>query len=34
LGYTSHPDENTEPPLIRQPLPRPVRMHSIAALSD
>ena len=34
LGYVSHPDEGTEPPLVRQPQPRPVRMHSIAAVSD
>ena len=33
LGYASHPDENAESPLVRQPQPRPVRMHSIAALS-
>jgi hypothetical protein len=30
LGYTSHPNENTEQPLVRQPLPCPVRMHGIA----
>jgi hypothetical protein len=33
LGYTSHPNEDTERPLLRQPQPRPVRMHSIAAES-
>jgi hypothetical protein len=31
LGYTSHPDEDAPQPLIKQPQPRPVRMHSIAA---
>ena len=30
LGYTSHPTEDTEQPLTKQPLPRPVRMHGIA----
>jgi hypothetical protein len=30
LGYTSHPDEDAERPLIKQPQPRPVRMHGIA----
>jgi hypothetical protein len=34
LGYTSHPDEETEQPLVKQPQPRPVRMHSIAGLAD
>lgn len=31
LGYTSHPNEDAAQPLIKQPQPRPVRMHSIAA---
>lgn len=30
LGYTSHPNEDAEQPLIKQPQPRPVRMHGIA----
>ena len=30
LGFTSHPGEDAEQPLVRQPQPRPVRMHSIA----
>ena len=30
LGYTCHPNEDAEQPLVRQPQPRPVRMHSIA----
>ena len=34
LGYTSHPDEDAEQPLTRQPQPRPVRMHAIAADAD
>lgn len=27
LGYTSHPNEDAEQPLVKQPQPRPVRMH-------
>ena len=34
LGYTAHPDEDTEQPLVKQPQPRPVRMHSIASVAD
>lgn len=30
LGYTCHPDGDTEQP-VKMPQPRPVRMHSIAA---
>ena len=30
LGYTCHPNEESEQPLVRQPQPRPVRMHAIA----
>jgi hypothetical protein len=30
LGYTSHPNEDAEQPLVKQPQPRPVRMHGIA----
>jgi hypothetical protein len=30
LGYTSHPDEDAEQPLMRQPQPRPVRMHGLS----
>ena len=30
LGYASHPNENTESPLVRCPQPRPVRTHSVA----
>ena len=30
LGYTSHPNEDTEQPLVKQPQPRPVRMHGVA----
>jgi hypothetical protein len=30
LGYTSHPNEDAEQPLTKQPQPRPVRMHGIA----
>jgi hypothetical protein len=33
LGYTSHPNEDAEQPLVKQPQPRPVRMHGIAAAS-
>jgi hypothetical protein len=33
LGYTSHPNEDAAQPLIKQPQPRPVRMHCIAAAS-
>jgi hypothetical protein len=29
LGYTSHPNEDVEPPLLKQPQPRPVKTHSI-----
>jgi hypothetical protein len=25
-----HPNEDAEPPLVRQPQPRPVRVHTIA----
>lgn len=32
LGYTSHPNEDTEQP-VRLPQPRPVRMHGIASLA-
>jgi hypothetical protein len=32
LGYTSHPDEDTEQPR-KLPQPRPVRMHGIGAIS-
>lgn len=31
LGYTAHPNEDAEQPLVKQPQPRPVRMYSIAA---
>ncbi len=34
LGYTSHPNEDAEQPLVKQPQPRPVRVHGIAALDD
>ena len=30
LGYTCHPNEDAEQPLVKQPQPRPVRMHAIA----
>lgn len=30
LGYTSHPNEDAEQPLVRQPQPRPVRMSVLA----
>jgi hypothetical protein len=33
LGYTSHPNEESEQPLARQPQPRPVRVHSVSDLS-
>jgi hypothetical protein len=33
LGYTSHPNEDAEPPLLKQPQPRPVRMHGIAGMT-
>jgi hypothetical protein len=33
LGYTSHPTEDAPQPLVKQPQPRPVRMHGIAAES-
>jgi hypothetical protein len=33
LGYTSHPNEESEPPLIKQPQPRPVRMHGIVSVA-
>jgi hypothetical protein len=31
LGYTCHPNEDAEQPLVKQPQPRPVRMHAISA---
>ena len=34
LGYTSHPNEDVEPPLVTQPQPRPVRMHSIVGVDS
>jgi len=34
LGYTSHPNKDVEPPLVKQPQPRPVRMHSIMGLAS
>lgn len=33
LGYTSHPNEDAEQPLVKQPQPRPVRMHGIAGVA-
>jgi hypothetical protein len=30
LGYTCHPNEETEQPLAKQPQPRPVRVHTLA----
>jgi hypothetical protein len=33
LGYTCHPNEDAEQPLFKQPQPRPVRMHGLAAES-
>ena len=33
LGYTCHPNEDAEQPLVKQPQPRPVRMHGLAAES-
>lgn len=30
LGYTCHPNEDTEQPLVKQPQPRPVRMQAVA----
>lgn len=33
LGYTSHPSEDAEPPLVKQPQPRPVRTRGIEALT-
>ena len=33
LGFTCHPNEDAEQPLVKQPQPRPVRMHGIAAES-
>jgi hypothetical protein len=32
LGYPCHPTEDAEQPLIKQPQPRPVRVHQIAAV--
>jgi hypothetical protein len=32
LGYTCHPNEDAEQPLVKQPQPRPVRMHGIAGV--
>lgn len=29
LGYTSHPEEDAEQPLTKQPQPRPVRAHML-----
>jgi hypothetical protein len=29
LGYTSHPNEDAEQPLVKQPQPRPVRVQGI-----
>lgn len=34
LGYTSHPNEDAEQPLVKQPQPRPVRMRSLVPESD
>lgn len=31
LGYTCHPKEDAEQPLVKQPQPRPVPVHGIAA---
>lgn len=33
LGYMSHPNEDAGEPLVRQPQPRPVRMHGIAGIT-
>jgi hypothetical protein len=33
LGYTSHPNKDTEQPPVKQPQPRPARMHGIAGFS-
>ena len=33
LGYTSHPNKDAEQPLVKQPQPRPVRMHGIADIT-
>jgi hypothetical protein len=30
LGYTAHPSEDAEQPLVKQPQPRPVRMTALA----
>jgi len=30
LGYTSHPDDDAEQPLVKQPQPRPVRLLGLA----
>jgi hypothetical protein len=30
LGYTCHPTADAAQPLVKQPQPRPVRMHQIA----
>lgn len=32
LGYTCHPNEETEQPLVKQPQPRPVRTHGIIGI--
>jgi hypothetical protein len=32
LGYTCHPNEEAEQPLVKQPQPRPVRMHGIVGI--
>jgi len=34
LGYTCHPNEDEEPPLIKQPQPRPMRTHGIVDISQ
>lgn len=31
LGYTCHPNEDAPQPLVKQPQPRPVRMHGLLA---
>jgi hypothetical protein len=32
LGYPCHPNEDTAQPLVRQPQPRPVRMHGLTGV--
>jgi hypothetical protein len=34
LGYTCHPDEDAEQPLVKLPQPRPVRVNTVVGEDD